>query len=416
MIITTLQELALVSSCCDCEWPTCDAPSLSCQSIAIEACGYSLPDHPDLSVEDACKLYKTKANGYDLFSSENRYDLIGYEEYLTGVQDITNNTTATVEKYYVGTTCNAHFINTSHYYSNVFQHFPYDEGEEDFTDTDTIISSSTLSGGCIGTRTWNEDPPEEFNSCPTYNPDPDETWIYTAPGTYTKSLTGDVPPDYTESEDLTVTYSNQITITDLTEHLVTLAWDEDTNGQECISSVTAAGLSGCEQVTSATRVRYQVGIPETESYRGYDAAHAAWTEADPEERGPEPRERSVYIMEWDLVFFPKDLLDWQILKADYDSATASLSSWSSCESETPGECGDAPEVPANPGNDPPSEPVLVGSEDWTYSGGDGWSSWFEMPLPEEPGEIRIVNTMVKCWNSVRLGSKPQSFGEIVDLE
>lgn len=63
------------------------------------------------------------------------------------------------------------------------------------------------------------------------------------------------------------------------------------------------------------------------------------------------------------------------------------------------------------GAEPGSAPVLV-EKDWTWGGDmeEPWSEWFILPLPEEPGECRVMNVLVTCYHSSRLGEKPTACG------
>ena len=70
------------------------------------------------------------------------------------------------------------------------------------------------------------------------------------------------------------------------------------------------------------------------------------------------------------------------------------------------------------GDEPDGGPALVASKSWLW-GGDmeaPWSDWHELPPPDTTGnEIRVVNMMVKCWKSVRLGVAPTAHGDVVEL-
>lgn len=62
-------------------------------------------------------------------------------------------------------------------------------------------------------------------------------------------------------------------------------------------------------------------------------------------------------------------------------------------------------------------PALVISRSWEWDGdtGNPWSGWFEIEVPEEAGETRVVNVMVKCYKSTRLGVKPTAHGESYEI-
>ena len=205
-------------------------------------------------------------------------------------------------------------------------------------------------------------------------------------------------------------------------------WPEVPEGGSCLASVVATWPTIGELMpwlechsedqpqsptgsVVVTKIRYRVGIPDTDGYAGYDDAHAAWLIAHaawlalpPDDRGPEPREpiqRSTYACQWDEVFFPSGHDD-TIDDPEVTPPVPLPDGWQH------------PQIP-DPAASPPS---LVHSRDWTWGGSleDPWSEWFEISLPSEPGETRVVNMLVKCWKSTRHGVKPTSHGEIYPLE
>lgn len=185
----------------------------------------------------------------------------------------------------------------------------------------------------------------------------------------------------------------------------------------------------------ATPIRYKMGIPDTDSYGGYTDAHAQWVifhavwlGADPETRGEEPIEprlRSVYDLQWDEVFFPKEWEDWKELKDAFDAATAAHEAWEECMEAAVGEeeeeaCGEEPTVPDDPGAEP-TRPSLVASRSWEWAGSvatddDKRSDWFEIAAPETEGQTRIVNVMVICYHCTRTGVLPTVHGETFKLD
>jgi hypothetical protein len=66
---------------------------------------------------------------------------------------------------------------------------------------------------------------------------------------------------------------------------------------------------------------------------------------------------------------------------------------------------------------PDASLALVTARDWTWAGDmeEPWSDWYEISVPETPGETRVVNIMVICWRSTRLGYKPTYHGSQVAL-
>jgi hypothetical protein len=69
------------------------------------------------------------------------------------------------------------------------------------------------------------------------------------------------------------------------------------------------------------------------------------------------------------------------------------------------------------GEAPDESLALVTARDWTWGGSmeSPWSDWYEIPIPETPGQTRVVNVMVVCWKSTRLGYKPTAHGDQVAL-
>jgi hypothetical protein len=90
-------------------------------------------------------------------------------------------------------------------------------------------------------------------------------------------------------------------------------------------------------------------------------------------------ERTTWEMQWDEGFFPQAWLDW----------------------DSGGRIGSEP-----------TRPTRLTARSWIYGGTDEWSDWFDLPAPDEAGEIRRVNVMIKCWKSTRHGVKPTAFGPV----
>jgi hypothetical protein len=69
------------------------------------------------------------------------------------------------------------------------------------------------------------------------------------------------------------------------------------------------------------------------------------------------------------------------------------------------------------------DPSAVSTDNtWEWTGpGDpeeeaSWKSdWYEIPIPTEPGENRVVNVRYECYRSTKFGMKPQVTGEAVTL-
>jgi len=192
---------------------------------------------------------------------------------------------------------------------------------------------------------------------------------YNAPKNYWATLGGvDIEPfhvDFTQGEpqtgDVTATFSNPVDINasrsaSFAAMVAAVDWETMDDYGSCVSfrkEYTPVDGYG-DIIILVMFVRYRFGIPT-----GYT--------------------RSTWEMQWDEGFFPKAWLDW----------------------DSGGRIG--PE---------PTRPSLLASRSWNYSGGDGISEWFYPAVPADVGETRIVNVMVKCWKSTRLGVKPTISGEV----
>jgi hypothetical protein len=262
-----------------------------------------------------------------------------------------------------------------------------------------------------------------------------------------------------EYEEFTDTITASITFTDpvdapslISETAEKLDDEEWGPATTCGSSASLAYLScrgvATEEPHSAivTLARYRIGIPAGERWdatsaawlawdaadpetRGdeppvttFDVAHAAWviahaewTAADEDERGDEPIEptrRTTYEWQGDEVFFPTEWSAWRALQDAFDAATAAHEIWEDAEDDE--ERGDEPEIPDDPGAEP-SGPTLTASRSWVYDGSDEWSEWFEIAIPDGPGETRVVNQLVICYRSASLGQKPTAHGEVYEF-
>jgi len=110
--------------------------------------------------------------------------------------------------------------------------------------------------------------------------------------------------------------------------------------------------------------------------------------------------RSVYQAQWDEVEFPEGW-DATIDDPEYEPPVPN----------------DPPEpVPQIPDPAAPT-PILRASQSWTWGGAmeEPDSDWFALPLPAGPGEVRVVNMLIKCYHSTRLGSLPTSHGEVYEF-
>jgi hypothetical protein len=420
MIIRTLQE-ANLANCCSCRPAACDAPRFETESLTVDACGYELPSHPNVPTGEACIIYKTQT--YSLYQTffQQTYSSGFPGATQSNENDYTTDIGVTKEYIYSGHVCTERTVSTSFTETHDFTGYTEPVNHELTVKT----SSSSLSSPCSGSRTFNEEDPEPYNVCPAAVDTPDEEWTFSSPSTFsliTEDHDDTKPFTYQNDTTRSVVYSDPIDSTVLLEELDTIAFPSSLAGNDTAASYKNVDSEGCEQIASLTKIRYRVGIPETDGYAGFDAAHEAWITAhgdweseNPETRGPEPREpveRSVYELEWDEVFFPAEWGAWALAKNAFDEATAAHEAW---EAEDPETRGDEPIIPDDPGTEPTVGPSLVSSESWEYDG-DEFSGWFNLAAPEAPGEVRVVNMMVVCWHSNRLGMKPTSTGEICELE
>lgn len=374
-------------------------------------------------------------------------------------------------------TCTTRQFSTSYTFSQTDIYTPAGEDPEVITTTENTSSSSSIDSACSGSTTVSSTgsttTTEPFDVCPIpFTGTPTTAWTYTSPGVFSISVTvslGDTPLyDGTQTETNSVTYTEQVTVASLEAEIEvrkTMLSGDDWPGSACSSNVAFSyGYEDppeipdpapdppepvpelavvCEQVSSVTKSRYRVGIPAgarweatTAEWMEWDAAdietrgeeppqttfdaahaawviaHAAWTAADEDERGDEPLEpttRSTYELQWDEVFFPEIWTVWKAAKDAFDAATAAYEIWTACEED----CGAEPIIPDDPGAEP-TAPSLVASRSWVYAA-DEWSSWFEIAVPTEPGETRVVNMLVICYRSAALGQKPTAHGEVYEL-
>ena len=226
---------------------------------------------------------------------------------------------------------------------------------------------------------------------------------------------------------ITNTYSDGATFAATVPEMVSilessLDWDdtEMTKGDDCFAFRVEQNSPVIGPVDfKLSFSRYKIGIPEAwADFSGRHATwvtdHATWVAADPDTRGPEPVEpveRTVFECQWDEYFFPPEWDEWKALKDEFAATTAAHDAWAACEALTPGDCGDEPTISATPG-DEPTAPSLVTHQSWSYGGTDEFSDWFEIAVPEAKGQTRVVNMLVKCYHSTRLGVKPTASGEV----
>jgi len=275
MIIRTSNEQSLVN-CCPCDFPSCEAPSVSCESISIDACGYSLPYNVSIATADLCKLYKTK--------SDTEVRALHYN---TDGTNYSNDETNTEVSEMFGLSCIERLVSRSHNLDESNAYTP--EGDESPSSDINVtqVSTTDSNGVCTGTETYtdNIDSGNNYtNSFPYDVPlafEPDGTWSYSA-GVYTYSF----PPGVYDSLIWTTAYSNLVTRTSLLTDLdsvistITGPWPDD----GCIAITHNTSLSGCDQIDSVTKSRYRYGVPA--NFSSLSATRSTWE------------------MQWQEVFFP----------------------------------------------------------------------------------------------------------------
>jgi hypothetical protein len=485
MIITTAQEAALVSACCPCQPPEAPAPRRECQSISVGACGESLPSHPDVPAEVRCLIFKKITHSF--FSSQSvDTPYSGGGSVGRYVSSRTINWSCSQQFVYTGddiesracaSTLTASFSDSSDYTITL-------DGEED--EEGEVFETGTFNESGTGTETtWvgtynqtqsfpSSPPPSSASGSIPYPGCPFVTFmgeghVYADLGSSKTTVTSlydgiEGFDDYSDvtTETFSVTYSEPVELADIIAEIAARAallgsdpWPGTACQSEAVYSYgypdpeldeegdpippepdAPAPEPVCQQVSSATKARYRIGIPSGDVWKAttdawiawdeadpdergeeppktsYDEALALWTDADPETRGPEPIPRTYYAWQGDEVFFPAAWEAWKALSDAYAAAVAAHEAW---EDADPDDRGDEPEIPEDPGAAPTPGPSLVASRSWTYSGADEWSPWWEIAIPETAGETRLVNQLARHYRSARLGNKPTAFGKTYAL-
>jgi hypothetical protein len=478
MDIRTSQDV-LAIGCCSCLPDACEEPRKECQSISVSACGVSLPAMSTVPAEHRCLLFKRVTHSTNdarvfstyVFGPETQLsgtDSYGYScatvyEYKTvdGNRECTTSNVA-------GASSSINFSETYISDDTLFQSI---NGSGSGSGTEDTWTSSVST-----TYTTPPDGPEtvlgelSYPGCEILTLS--EEFSYSGYAfTYTDVDTE--TPGVVSTGTRSITYSEPVTLANLTDEItarIALLDGDDWPGSACSSEIQYSyGYEDppeipdpapdppepvpelavvCEQVSAVTKSRYRIGIPAgerwdatTAEWLAWDAAgeedeergdeppkttldaahaawviaHAAWTAADPDERGEEPLEptkRTTYELQWDEVFFPAEWEAWKALQDAFDAATAAHEIW---EDADPDDRGDEPIIPDDPGAEPSPAPSLVASRSWVYGGADEWSGWFEIAIPEGPGETRVVNLLVICYRSASLGQKPTAHGEVYEL-
>jgi len=396
VIIATTQDLIEAGACgCPCEVITCPVPREECESVSVDACGFLLPAHEDLPPEHECLLFRKKA--------DTRTLLVDYTESTGGGGTLeiydSENSTVTRWKRHDGESCAIGIFSTVT--SDTQTITEKDSGGELIVSNTAVESSSSgIGAACSGTYSYTSLPDDSgdtsgaWDNCPSFDYSPDGSWSYAG---YSYTIATGASGDADGLETRTVTFSEIIDVAalqdDLDRIIALIDPEESWPGTACASEVTIDRTYTepeppedpalvCEQVSGATQARIRVGVPE-----GFSTVEAP---------------RSVFEVQFDLVEFPEG---WD---ATIDDP----------EYEAPDPLPDPPPpVPQIPDPAAP-QPILRDSHSWVWNGNmeTPWSEWFVIPLPSGPGEVRRVNTLVKCYNSTRLGTVPTAHGEQAVIE
>lgn len=241
------------------------------------------------------------------------------------------------------------------------------------------------------TTDYSVDPPDVTTSYEVGGALTTVYYVWGEPASYSFTTTYEDAQDYDAWIAATTAEINTAITFDPEECL-----DED---GACGSKVTVTPDTAPESTNTnvymqVIKARYRFGVPA-----GYSTTEAP---------------RSVYELQWDEMFFPKAWTDWKALSVAYTAAVAAHEAWEACEAATPGDCGEEPVIPSDPGEAPTPGPSLVAERTWAWAGSmeEPWSEWFEIDLPTAAGETRLVNLMAVCHHSTRLGVKPTAYGEV----
>lgn len=261
MPLETLDDVnAILGQCC-CAMPECPLPTTECESIQLERCGHVLPTHPDVA---GCDRYTTKTTSYS-------YTLTGTFPNDPPPDDEWSNTVNATAQIVIDLIRNgegepecrtrygqeATETEDSHYYSpeSIFSGtWEYSSPLGEFTPegfTNTINSYQTFSTS----QEFPPDPPELDSGGPTeffgfgfYDADPDETWTFIAPATFTKTVSVDGEFEDTTTTT-TVVYSGEPA-----DPFVEFTFPDDANGEVCAASLDC---------TYITKTRYRWVVPDT---------------------------------------------------------------------------------------------------------------------------------------------------------
>lgn len=381
--IETLEDWNTALGYCGCcEMPSCPVPGKECQSLTVPVCGYSLPEHEDVEA-NPCLRYTTKTT-----TTAYSQSITSTSGTVVTTDNVTYNATATARNIpSIVDSAISCFEMFSQNLTFTSEYRVTDDGDlverQDYTRTDTspepsdllLLPGSTAIYSTyteLGVTEYPPDPPvstpgsgdgvatfysEGYNGISI-----DNSWTYTAPGTFTKTVTI-TGGGTTETTTWTVVFSG-----DIEDVIGDMAWADYTDylGTLC---------NAVRDCTEITKVRYRWVVPESHS-------------------------GSYFLITWDVVFFPEGH-DATINDPDATPPDPLP------EGVTEEEWWADHQVP-DP--DAPNPSVIEDDKTWEWTGGTRTSSWYEIAAPSSQGETRIVNVRFICYRSP-YGQKPQTTGE-----
>lgn len=387
MVIETLEDWnTRLGYCGCCEMPSCPTPEQECQDMSGEAsvtgCAPFVQPAGE-PTDDLPTIYKTKTaisgdrytgNGWGYQSGPGTGDISGEVKYtvvanwsniLGEPQDITASADINTHNWPSTGDCSGDSFTGSAGNAPLPFDVDYDAGTEATTCEATEWKVATNHTSSSGTE-------PDLLGCPgPFSSDEKTAWDY-----QWEEITDGAKLTDEETKDGLRTKA----VTDMAS-----SWPSTPEGNGCIASYVTTwptigdigewpdcpdGPPSASATTTLTKSRYRWKIP------------ASWT-------------GTYFKITWDIVFFP-DGWDATIDDPDY---------------VPPDPLPDPPPpIPQIP--DPDATPPSFISEDLTYewTGGDRTSGWYEIDVPTEEGESKVMNVRFLCYRSP-YGSKPQTTGD-----
>lgn len=423
MIITSIEEANQVSgvsvgqyittSCCECDLPLCPAPTINCLPIVFYPCGYSLsslfsspnPYVDNLGLQSKI-IYRSRTDSFSRVGSGDT-SVYGNVRVSTSVKesDTSNRELYPFIEIDGDVVCQTSIASSGSYFNETTR---FEDGERIQRDTSTSNYSLDIYGKCTGstTNTSVDYVSDETTSstdpvtyCPAILLSPTLEWSVSGTTVSISDTSSPNPPEtYSETVSQSITLSNPVTTTYLSGLLKDAEYPnlddiefDDTNvypDSNC-HSFLELDPDVEDQPVAISKLMYRVGTPMNYT-------------------------RKQCELQWDEVFFPKEWEEWKALKSAYDTAVANHKAWEKADPDTR---GPEPSIPTEPSTEPELKPSLVNERSWIWNGSaaEKYSDWFEMPPPKEEGETRVVNMMIICWRSRRIGQKPTVHGEIYEF-